>query len=198
MAVGVEDSVFSKEEKISSPKDKMSDRFQTPTLIMAINFIPQLRYPRANCHHINCTAYKNTNSQSALLATMDSNRIAMGYHKYWGEQSDCTPHIMSVQYCGGCSVHWRLFSTSGDNISTVGDSFSTVEVVQYSGGIASVLWGDSFSTVEVAQYSGGIISVHVGDNISTVGDNISTVEGIQYCGGIPSVLWGDNSSTCGG
>ena len=24
---------------------------------------------------------------------------------------------------------------------------STVEVVQYSGGIASVLWGDSFSTV---------------------------------------------------
>ena len=48
------------------------------------------------------------------------------------------PHITSVQYCGGCSVHWRLFSTSGDNISTVGDSFSTVEVVQYSGGITSV------------------------------------------------------------
>ena len=22
-------------------------------------------------------------------------------------------HITSVQYCGGCSVHWRLFSTSG-------------------------------------------------------------------------------------
>ena len=62
--------------------------------------------------------------------------------------------------------------------------------------IASVLlWllstvGDSFSTVEVVQYSG--------DNISTVGDNISTVEGIQYCRGIPSVLWGDNSSTCEG
>ena len=48
--------------------------------------------------------------------------------------------------------------------------------------------GDSFSTVEVVQYSGGITSVHAGDNISTVGDNISTVEGIQYCGGIPSVL----------
>ena len=29
-------------------------------------------------------------------------------------------HITSVQYCGGCSVHW------GDNISTVGDSFSPV------------------------------------------------------------------------
>ena len=43
-----------------------------------------------------------------------------------------------------------------------GDSFSTVEVVQYSGGIASVLWGNSFSTVEVVQYSGGITSVHTG------------------------------------
>ena len=43
----------------------------------------------------------------------------------------------------------------GHNISTVGDSFSTVEVVQYSEGLTSV----------------------------QVGDNISTVEGIQYCGG---------------
>ena len=42
----------------------------------------------------------------------------------------------------------------GDNSSTCGDSFSTVEVVQYSG-----------------------------DNISTVGDSFSTVEGIQYIGG---------------
>ena len=37
-----------------------------------------------------------------------------------------TPY--KVQYCGGCSVHW------GDNISTVGGSFSTVEVTQCSGG----------------------------------------------------------------
>ena len=44
-----------------------------------------------------------------------------------------------------------------------------MEVVQYIGGIASVLWGDSFSTVKVVQYSGGITSVHAGDNISTVG-----------------------------
>ena len=58
--------------------------------------------------------------------------------------------------------------------------------------------GDSFSTVEVVQYSGRITSVHVEDNTVLWGDNISTVEGIQYCGGIPSVLWGDNSSTCGG
>ena len=100
-----------------------------------------------------------------------------------------TPHNVG-------SVLWRLFST--------------LEVVQYIGGITSVLWG-------VLQYCGGcsvkwgiasvlwgIASVlwrwfsTVGDNISTVGDNISTVEGIQYCGGIPSVLWGDNSSTYGG
>ena len=62
----------------------------------------------------------------------------------------------AVQYIGGCSVHrGDSISTVGDNISTVEGSFSTVEVVQYSGGIASVLWGDSFSTVEVVQYSGG-------------------------------------------
>ena len=96
-----------------------------------------------------------------------------------------SPHTTSVQYCGGCSVH------RGDNISTVGDSFSTV--------------GGSFSTVEVVQYSGGIASVLWGDGFSTVGDK-SVLWGInQYCGGIPSVLWGitavhvgDNSSTCGG
>ena len=65
-----------------------------------------------------------------------------------------------------------------------------MEGVQYSRGIASVLWR-LFSTV--------------GDNVSTVGYNISTVEGIQYCGGylqycggIPSVLWGDTFSTVGG
>ena len=43
----------------------------------------------------------------------------------------------------------------------MGDSFSTV--------------GDTFGTVEVVQYSG--------DNINTVGDSFSTVEGIQYIGG---------------
>ena len=33
-----------------------------------------------------------------------------------------------------------------------------MEVAQYIRGITSVLWGDSFSTVEVAQYSGGYFS----------------------------------------
>ena len=41
-----------------------------------------------------------------------------------------------------------------DSFSTVGNSFSTVEVVQYSGGIISVRAGDNISTVEVIQYSG--------------------------------------------
>ena len=42
-----------------------------------------------------------------------------------------------------------------------GDNISTVEGIQYCGGIPSVLWGnistvgDRFSTVEVVQYSGG-------------------------------------------
>ena len=56
----------------------------------------------------------------------------------------------------------------GDNISTVGASFSTVEGIHY---------------IE------GITSVHVGDNISTV-EGIQHSEGyLQYSGGITSVLW---------
>ena len=50
----------------------------------------------------------------------------------------------------------------GGSFSTVGDTFSTVEVVQYSGGITSVQWGDSFGTVENIQYIEG-------NNISTCG-----------------------------
>ena len=52
-----------------------------------------------------------------------------------------------------------------------------MEVVQYSGGIASVLWGDSFSTV---------------------GDSFSTVEVVQYSGGKHQYMRGDNISTVGG
>ena len=49
----------------------------------------------------------------------------------------------------------------GDSFSTVGDTFNTVEVVQYSGGITSVQWG-------MLQYCGGysvhwgVTSVHAG------------------------------------
>ena len=71
-----------------------------------------------------------------------------------------------IQCCGGIpSVLWGDNSSTsmwGDSFSTVGDTFSTVEVVQYSGGITSVQWGDSFSTVEDIQYIGGITSVHAG------------------------------------
>ena len=78
----------------------------------------------------------------------------------------------------------------GDNISIVGDNISTVEGVQYFGGIPSVLWGDNSSTC------GGIASV-LWRLFSTVG-----VTSVQW--GIASVLWrvfstlGDNISTCGG
>ena len=30
-----------------------------------------------------------------------------------------SPHITSVQYCEGCSVHWRLFSISDRGITSV-------------------------------------------------------------------------------
>ena len=70
----------------------------------------------------------------------------------------------------------------GDNISTVGDNISTVEGIQYCGGIPSVLWGDNSSTC------GGIASV-------LWGDTFSTVEVVQYSGGITSVQWGDSFST---
>ena len=63
----------------------------------------------------------------------------------------------------------------GDSFRTVGDSFSTEEVVQYSGGITLVLWR-IFSSVEIT-------AVHVGDSFSTVGDTFSTVEVVQYRGG---------------
>ena len=63
-----------------------------------------------------------------------------------------------LQYCGGITaVH------VADNISTVGDSFSTVEVVQYSGRITPVQWG--------------IASV-LWNVFNTLGDNISTCRGI--------------------
>ena len=42
-----------------------------------------------------------------------------------------------------------------------GDSISTVEAVQYCGGIASVLRDDSISTAEALQYCGRIAAVHV-------------------------------------
>ena len=60
---------------------------------------------------------------------------------------------------------------SGDSFGTVGDTFKTVEVIQYSGYNISTV-GDIFSTVEGKQY---------------IGDTFST------CGVITSVKWGITS-----
>ena len=48
-----------------------------------------------------------------------------------------------------------------DSVSTVGNSFSTVQAPQWIGGIASVQQNDSLSAMEIIQYSGGIKSVNV-------------------------------------
>ena len=74
---------------------------------------------------------------------------------------------------GEASVLWRLFSTVGDNISTV-------EGIQYCGGIPSALWGDNSGTCW------GIASVLWG-NLQHCGGTFSTVEVVQYKGGITSV-----------
>ena len=63
----------------------------------------------------------------------------------------------------------------GDNISTVGDSFSTWRVFS--------TFGDNISTVGVFSTVGDTFST-VGDTFSTVGDNISTVEVAQFSGDI--------------
>ena len=47
-----------------------------------------------------------------------------------------SPCIMCVQYHGGCSVPWGMFSTMGDIMSTVGDILSTVAGVQHHRGIS--------------------------------------------------------------
>ena len=77
----------------------------------------------------------------------------------------------------------------GDNSNSCWGS--TVECIQYCGGIPSVLWGDDSSTCGgIASVLWGIASVLWGDNFSTVGDSFSTVEVVQYSGGITSVQWG--------
>ena len=60
--------------------------------------------------------------------------------------------VEGIQYCGGIpSVLWGDNSSTcgGINIRTVGDNISPV------GGITAVHVGGTFSTVEVVQYSGG-------------------------------------------
>ena len=49
------------------------------------------------------------------------------------------------------SVLWRLFSTVADNISTVGDSFSTVKSIQYIGGRILFFFTNSASCQKISQ-----------------------------------------------
>ena len=116
------------------------------------------------------------------------------------------PCIMCVQYRGGCSVPWGVFSTVGDIMSTVGGYLEYCGGVQYRGGyhdkcggiswvpwgcsvpwgISWVPWGVILSTVEGVQYRGGIPSFEIwvlwGDIMMHVGDIMSTVGGVQYRG----------------
>ena len=65
--------------------------------------------------------------------------------------------------CGACSVQWGITSVdTGDNISTVAIHQYHGGYLQYCGGITAVhlgdslsVGGDTFSTVEVVQYSRG-------------------------------------------
>ena len=46
-----------------------------------------------------------------------------------------SPCIMCVQYIGGCSVHWGVFSTSGGYHEYIGGYHEYIGGVQYIGGI---------------------------------------------------------------
>ena len=86
--------------------------------------------------------------------------VGDSFSTVWDNISTCRG-ITSVLW-GIISVLWR-------------DTFSTV------GELTAVHVGDSFSTVEGIQYIGGH-QYMPGDNNSKVEDNISTVDGIQYSG----------------
>ena len=73
-----------------------------------------------------------------------------------------TSCIMCVQYIGGCSVRRRVFSTSGDTLSTSGGYHEYIRG-------CSVHRGDIMSTL-------GGYHEYLGDIMSTSGD-------VQYIGG---------------
>ena len=97
-----------------------------------------------------------------------------------------------------CSVHRRVFSTSGDIMSTSEGyheyiGWCSVHRGGGGGGISWWMWGDTMSTSGDVQYIGGIPWVHRGDTMSTSGDIMSTSGDVQYIGGVPWYLWGSNS-----
>ena len=85
-----------------------------------------------------------------------------------------------------------------------GDNISTVEGIQYCGGIPSVLWGDNSSTCGgKLQYCGGYLqycggySVQWGITSVQWGDSFNTLEGIHYIRGKQQYMCWDNISTVG-
>ena len=80
-----------------------------------------------------------------------------------------------VQYIGGCSVNWEVFSTSGGYHDYIGGYHEYIGGggggggVQYIRGISWCIWG-------ISEYMEGC-SVHRGDIMSTLGD-------VQYIGEI--------------
>ena len=104
----------------------------------------------------------------------------MDSERFW-PISQISPCIMCVQYIGGCSVHWGMFSTLGD--------------VQYIGG-CSVHWG-VFSTLGGVQYIGGYHDA-CGGYHDTCGRYHKYIGGCSIYWGIPLVHRRDIMVTSGG
>ena len=93
---------------------------------------------------------------------------------------------MCVQYRGGCSVPWGVFSTVGGYHEYRGGYLEYRGGVQYRGGYHDKCGG-------YLEYRGGCsvfstMGVILGDIMMHVGDIMSTVEGVQYCGGKSIVI----------
>ena len=99
---------------------------------------------------------------------------------------------MCVQYIGGCSVHWGVFSTSGGYHEYIGgDIMSTLGGYHEYIGECPVHRGDIMMNVGGYHEYIGECSVHrrntmstSGDIMSTSGDIMSTSGDVQYIGGI--------------
>ena len=111
-----------------------------------------------------------------------------------GWQKELSPCIMCVQYRGGVSVPWGVFSTVGGYHEYLGGYLEYRGGVQYRGGYhdkcggyleyrggCSVPW-------RYHEYRGGYLE-YCGDIMMHVGDIMSTVEGVQYRGGKSLLLF---------
>ena len=83
---------------------------------------------------------------------------------------------MSVQYTGGCSVHWGMSLNTLVVFSTVGDIMSTTGVFSAVRDIMSTAGG--FGTL-------GVTMNMLVDTMSSMGDIISTPGDVQYINDFP-------------